>query len=69
MMARTTQVKERGVAHPATAALSCTMNGVFAFRFLRWLDIKHFDFADRAAFLGLIDEDTFRRVLTEWERR
>jgi hypothetical protein len=45
------------------------MNGVFAFRHLRYIDIAHFAVPGRTQFRGLVDEGTFSQIIKWWEKR
>lgn len=69
LLARTTQVGEAGVFHAADQRIGCTKNGVFAYRFLRRLDVSHFAFEERAEYLGIVDEATFGEIMKWWEKR
>lgn len=67
LLARTTQLGMSGVPHAANTSIGCTKDGVFAFKFLRRLDITHFAYAERAQYLGDVDAVTFGAIIKWWE--
>jgi hypothetical protein len=67
VLTRTTDTSERGVGHPANAALGLTKPGVFAYRFLRSMDSKYFARAEITPFLGMLETVYFEQIVTWWE--
>lgn len=69
LLMRTTQLDVRGVAHVAHPELGLTERGVFGFRYLRSLDIKHFRKGALVTYLGQLDPETWAKIEQWWEER
>lgn len=67
VLARTSDTRERGIAHPKSPALGLTKDGVFGFRYQRSLDVKHFANEDAVAYLGMLEQPYLDQIVTWWE--
>lgn len=66
LLTRTSDITARGVQHPANRDLGLTKPGVFAFQFLRSLDIRYFA-GGITPFLGMLEEQYLKEILNWWE--
>lgn len=67
VLARTSDIHAKGVAHPANASLGLTLPGVFGFQFLRSLDEKYFKVTSSVEYLGMLEDQYFEQILHWWE--
>lgn len=67
VLARTSDTRQRGIAHPKNPALRLTKDGVFAFRYQRSIDVRYFANEDAVAYLGMLEEPYFSQIVEWWE--
>lgn len=67
VLARTSDTRERGIAHPRNPELALTKDGVFGFRYQRSIDVKHFSNPDAVSYLGMLEQPYFDQIVTWWE--
>lgn len=67
VVARTTDLHQDGVKHPADTSLRLDRPGVFAERYTRTADIQAFDDPEVARRLGTLDERILRNVLSRFQ--
>jgi hypothetical protein len=65
VVTRTSDTTVEGVHHPANPALQLSKDGVFAYRFLRSIDVKYFKLANSVTYLGQL-EPPYMEKLVEW---
>ncbi|WP_054568697.1 hypothetical protein [Frankia sp. R43] len=65
---RTTVLNERGVRHKANPALNLSKDGVFAYRYLRSVDLAFFTVPGAVEYLGMLENACFAKILEWWER-
>lgn len=68
LLMRTTQTHVRGIAHAANPALGLTKDGVFAFTYLRSIELRDFSNPRFVAYLGQLDSATWTQIEQWWER-
>ena len=61
-VARTTDMRKRGVTHAADPRLGLSFPGVFADEYVRWGDLDDLNDADAARLMGDLDPRTLQRV-------
>lgn len=67
VLTRTSDTNERGVSHPKNPALGLSKDGVFGYRYLRRIDVKHFANEDAVTFLGMLEQPYFDQIVEWWE--
>jgi mRNA-degrading endonuclease toxin of MazEF toxin-antitoxin module len=63
----TTDLAQKGVAHAAAPELGLSKDGVFAYRFLRSMELRWFAVPGAAEPLGPLQATTFLEILAWWE--
>jgi len=67
VLTRTSDTSERGIRHPRNPALGLSKDGVFGFRYLRGIDVKHFANAGAVTYLGMLEQPYFDQIVEWWE--
>jgi len=66
VVARTSDLRQQGVPHPADSRLRLDRPGVFADAYVRWGHLDDFTDGRRARLCGKLDQRTLERVLGRW---
>lgn len=70
VLARTTDTSIDGVRHPRNNGLQLSKDGMFAYRYLRHVDVRHFTASPNAVvFLGMLEPEYYAWVQQWWEER